>query len=567
MTSKYDQLDRQTLIGLLQRRDAERQLGLVWEREEIEVDQALNDDFVALSLDAGLSHGAAPWDNLIIEGDNYDALRALRMTHKGAIRCIYIDPPYNTGNKDFVYNDHFVDRTHRFRHSLWLEFMYQRLQLAKELLADDGVIFVSIDDNELFRLGMLMDRVFGAVNKIGVVIWKNVTDNNPSRVVTEHEYLLFYAKSKDNVASEWKSSDNLKKDAMLRIEAQLLESCPDQQSLQKSYSEWFRVNKDQLPPLDNYKFIDFGGIYAGSRSVHNPGKEGYRYDVIHPETKKPCTQPLMGYRFPQETMAELLEGGRILFGKDHTKLIELKIYLRDYKSKLSSVVDLDGRAGPNELKAMFNDEKVFNNPKPSELIERFLSFATEKNDLVLDFFGGSGTTAHAVTKLNAEDGGQRKFILVSSTEATEDAPDKNLCRDVCAQRVRRVLGGYTSTKGQKVAGLGGGFAYLRAKRIPKHRMALKLDHAEVWSALQLLHGLPLSPWPGDGFAGDGELAYLADFHAAHVQRLRDWLKVSAIAVPHVYSWSPQRLVGLLGDTAAELALLPLPQHLRERFGR
>ncbi|WP_164914495.1 site-specific DNA-methyltransferase, partial [Xanthomonas translucens] len=249
MTSKYDQLDRQTLIGLLQRRDAERQLGLVWEREEIEVDQALNDDFVALSLDAGLSHGAAPWDNLIIEGDNYDALRALRMTHKGAIRCIYIDPPYNTGNKDFVYNDHFVDRTHRFRHSLWLEFMYQRLQLAKELLADDGVIFVSIDDNELFRLGMLMDRVFGAVNKIGVVIWKNVTDNNPSRVVTEHEYLLFYAKSKDNVASEWKSSDNLKKDAMLRIEAQLLESCPDQQSLQKSYSEWFRVNKDQLPPL------------------------------------------------------------------------------------------------------------------------------------------------------------------------------------------------------------------------------------------------------------------------------------------------------------------------------
>ena len=189
--AKYDALDRDALIRLLERRDAERQLGLVWERDEIDADNALNDDYVALQLDASLSHGDAPWDNLIIEGDNFDALRALRMSHKGAIRCIYIDPPYNTGNRDFVYNDRFVDKTHRFRHSLWLEFMYRRLQLAKDLLADDGVIFVSIDDNELFRLGMLMDRVFGEENKLGVVVWKNVTDNNPSRVVTEHEYLLF----------------------------------------------------------------------------------------------------------------------------------------------------------------------------------------------------------------------------------------------------------------------------------------------------------------------------------------------------------------------------------------
>ena len=122
--SKYDHLEKDALIRLLQRRDADRQLGLVWERDEIEADRALNDDFVALELDAGLSHGDAPWDNLIIEGDNFDALRALRASHKGreqGIRCIYIDPPYNTGNRDFVYNDRFVDKTHRFRHSLWLE--------------------------------------------------------------------------------------------------------------------------------------------------------------------------------------------------------------------------------------------------------------------------------------------------------------------------------------------------------------------------------------------------------------------------------------------------------------
>lgn len=146
--SQYDHLDRDALIRLLQRRDAERQLGLVWERDEhsggaLEADNALNDDYVALDLDPALSHGDAPWQNMIIEGDNYDALRALRMSHKSAIRCIYIDPLYNTGNRDFVYNDRFIDKTHRFRHSLWLVFMYRRLTLAKELLADDGVIFVS----------------------------------------------------------------------------------------------------------------------------------------------------------------------------------------------------------------------------------------------------------------------------------------------------------------------------------------------------------------------------------------------------------------------------------------
>jgi adenine-specific DNA-methyltransferase len=198
--SKYDDLDRDALIRLLQRRDAQRQLGLVWERDEsaggeLETDAALNNDFVALDLDLDLSHGDAPWRNLIIEGDNFDALRALRMSHRGAIRCIYIDPPYNTGNRDFVYNDRFVDKTHRFRHSLWLEFIYRRLQLAKELLADDGVIFVSIDDNELFRLGMLMDRVFGDGGHVATCIWqKRYSRENREAIGDAHEYLVVYAR-------------------------------------------------------------------------------------------------------------------------------------------------------------------------------------------------------------------------------------------------------------------------------------------------------------------------------------------------------------------------------------
>ena len=383
--SKYEHLDKQTLIRLLQRRDAEQQLGLVWERdpELVERDAAVNEDFVALELDATLSHGDAPWRNLIIEGDNYDALRALRMTHAGKIRCIYIDPPYNTGNRDFVYNDRFVDKTHRFRHSLWLEFMYRRLMLARELLTDDGVIFVSIDDNEVFRLGMLMDRVFGEANKAGVLVWRNVTDNNPSRVVTEHEYVLAYCRSISQCPPTWKSADLAVKHLMLEKQKELIALDLGPNELQKIYTSWFRSIKDQLSPLDNYKYIDHGGIYAGSRSVHNPGKEGYRYDVNHPKTHKPCKQPLMGYRFPEETMKQLLKDDRILFGEDHSKLIELKTYLVDYKQKLASVFELDGRAGANELKDLFpKTGKVFNNPKPVELISELLSFVSRGEDRV-----------------------------------------------------------------------------------------------------------------------------------------------------------------------------------------
>lgn len=196
--SKYAHLDKDALIRLLERHDAQRQLGLVWEREELDPEAALDEDFVAMDLDEKLSHGEAPWHNLIIEGDNDDALRALRMSHAGRIRCIYIDPPYDTGNRDFVYNDRFVDETHRFRHSLWLEFMHKRLTLARELLADDGVIFVSIDDNELFRRGMLMDRVFGEDNFTANVIWQKVFSpkDTAQHFSDDHEYIVVHARNR-----------------------------------------------------------------------------------------------------------------------------------------------------------------------------------------------------------------------------------------------------------------------------------------------------------------------------------------------------------------------------------
>jgi adenine-specific DNA-methyltransferase len=213
--------------------------------------------------------------------------------------------------------------------------------------------------------------------------------------------------------------------------------------LQAEYSRWFRENKVFLGPLDRYKYIDKGGVYTGSQSVHNPGKEGYRYDVMHPRTGKPCKQPLLGYRFPKATMDEMLKNQEILFGDDEEKIIELKVYAKDYEEKLSSVYELDGRLGPYDLKELFPElKKAFTNPKPVALIEHFASFALGPDDTVLDFFSGSGTTAHAVMSLNAKDSGRRRFVLVQLDEAPDPKSDAlkagySTISQVCRERIRR----------------------------------------------------------------------------------------------------------------------------------
>ena len=377
------------------------------------------------------------WDstgNLLIKGDNIDALRLLRQSYFGKIKLIYIDPPYNTQSDAFIYRDNFTAKQGEVleqlgyardnidyikniygarTHSGWLSFMYPRLLLAKDLLRDDGVIFISIDDNEQAQLKLLCDEVFGQENWVGNIIWKNVTDNNPTNVAIEHENMLCYARDKAAQETAWKSAISDVKNKLLEIGLELTAKFSDQTELETAYAVWFKENKTYLSPLDRYKYIDKDGVYTGSQSVHNPGREGYRYDVLHPKTKKACKQPLMGYRFPKATMEELLAKDKILFGDDESKIIELKVYAHEYEDKLASVLSLDGRVGSYELREHFPElTKVFDNPKPLQLISQLLSFTTDKQSIALDFFAGSGTTAEAVMRLNAEDGGQRQFILV-----------------------------------------------------------------------------------------------------------------------------------------------------------
>lgn len=558
----YEALDRDTLIRLLQRRDAERQLGLVWERDDIEADAAVNSDYVALQLDAALSHGTAPWDNLVIEGDNFDALRSLRASHKGAIRCIYIDPPYNTGNRDFVYNDRFIDKTHRFRHSLWLEFMYRRLQLARDLLADDGVIFVSIDDNELFRLGMLMDRVFGAEGKLACFIWQTDGNfDNQAKIKISHEYVLAYSKNPDLFPMPVVVDPNVPKTSKLfrdEIRNTIVKNGPKNPISEIVLPAGFPASFDEgvidARADGNWPQID-------SQIVVRDGKLQSDVVVRSGWANKGLCQSFIDNQFQivldtkgQETRFEMTQTGAI----ENVKI-----------RKASHVVSvLRGMGNTQSDSAALAELGInFTYPKPVSLLQYLVSILDDPSAIFLDFFAGSGTTAHAVAKLNAEDGGSRSFILVSSTEATESDPDKNLCRDVCAQRVRLVLGGYTNARGQAVEGLGGGFAYLRARRVPKHRMAMKLDHAEIWSALQLLHGRPLSPWPGGGFAtddaGDDVFAYLVNNSPSSITRMQDWLVARGERAATIYSWAPERHRSV--DSPHDWR--PIPQHLRERFGR
>jgi len=418
----------------------------------------------------GLSGKASLNDNLIVEGDNLASLKALMPTYHGKVKCIYIDPPYNTGKEGWAYNDKVnsplmqdwlgkvVDRDDLTRHDKWCCMMLPRLKLLREMLREDGVIFVSIDDNEVHHLRALMDEVFGQHNHLGQIIWHGSTDNNPTNIAIEHEYIVCYAANKQTLEEVWKAASFGPKSTLQRIGAELLEAHREPEELQKAYTRWLKQHKAQVRPLDRYKFIDEGRVFTGSQSVHNPGREGYRYDVIHPVTGKPCKQPLMGYRFPESTMDRLLAEDRVIFGADESKIIELKAYVDDYEAKLGSVIGgIDSRRGANELREIFpRKPQAFKNPKPSTLIAELLSFATAPDSIVLDSFAGSGTTAHAVLALNKQDGGNRRFVLIEC----EDYADS-----ITAERVRRVAQGVPSAKNEALrSGLGGSFSYFKLGR-------------------------------------------------------------------------------------------------------
>ena len=390
--------------------------------------------------------------HLLIEGDNYHALAVLNFTHQESIDVIYIDPPYNTGNNDFIYTDNFgsdyVKKDDPFRHSKWLSFMEKRLKLAKNLLKETGVIFISIDDNEQAPLKMLCDEIFEERNFIGIISvvnnWKGRSDDK--HIATTHEYLLVYGKKEDEVTlngielSEEKRAEYKHKDKYgLYKEVGFRKTGKGWQRKARPnmfYPIYFdpKTNKISLNRMKNYIEI-YPRNSKGEDGRWRWGKETflkkYKKDIVIRKTKTG--------KYSVYTKMRLKDEG-----------IE-----RTLKPK-STWIDprYDSGKGTALMKDMFGEE-VFENPKPLDYIKDILKISTNPDSIILDFMAGSGTTGHAVLELNKEDGGNRQFILCTNNE-------NNICTDVCYPRLKKVIKGYKNAKGEKVEGLGENLKYFTA---------------------------------------------------------------------------------------------------------
>ena len=378
--------------------------------------------------------------NLYIEGDNLEVLKLLRQNYLGKVKMIYIDPPYNTGN-DFVYNDDFAQAAGEYVHNSgqedeegnrlvantesngrfhtdWLNMIYPRLKVAKDLLSDDGVIFISIDDNEMRNLKLLCDEIFGEQNFLSCFIWEKRTSRENRKVFSvNHDYILAFARH--------------------RISFEVYRgSLPYTEEIKKRYN-----NPDNDPR----------GVWQ-SVALTVQGGHGTKnqfYKIITPSGRVVDTPSGLCWRYTEKRLKELIDDGRIYFGADGNNVPRLKVFLSEMEQGITPhTLWKSDEVGTNdsakrELLALFDGKSTFDTPKPVSLLKRFLEIANKEVDyFVLDFFSGSSTTAHAVMQLNAEDGGNRKFIMVQLPEVTDENSEaykagyKNIC-EIGKERIRR----------------------------------------------------------------------------------------------------------------------------------
>ena len=424
--------------------------------------------------------------NLYIEGDNLEVLKLLQETYLGKIKMIYIDPPYNTGN-DFVYNDDFAQDSEEYLdnsgqydevgnrlfqntesngrfHTDWLNMIYPRLCLAKDLLSDDGVIFISIDDNEARNLKILCDEVFGELNFIGQIVWQTTQKNDPRFIAINHEYILCYVKNimVQNEKGKWRVSHPLIREMMDEYEA-ISKTNTKIEDIQVRWNSV--IKKEKYSALKHYKFVDKRGPYFAA-DISDPQRKGPKHDfVIHPITKQLCKAPSGWYSPREAEMRRRLENDEIHFGPTHEYVVCSKKYLVTAEDRLNSVYYEDGRRATKVLEDLIG-KGVFEHPKSEILIKRLLGFVTQKESVVLDFFSGSATTAHAVMQLNVEDGGSRKFIMVQLPELCDEKSEaykagyKNIC-EIGKERIRRAGKKIKEEKGQFAQNLDIGFRVLK----------------------------------------------------------------------------------------------------------
>lgn len=407
---EHQQQDENTInllsyINELEKEIKSKKYGLVYEEHKEEIDEILENNVPILKEEKDLFVDNGGQINFLIEGDNLACLQLLEKTHKGKVDLIYIDPPYNTGNKDFIYDDSFVDRNDAYRHSKWLSFMNKRLRIAKKLLSPSGVMFISIDDNEQAALKTLCDTIFGE-NRVEQYIWCLQDKTEGSFVKTagltvrkEHEYIIACFNSPNKHFKRYKGVREFSEGSF---------SNPDNDPR----GDWFSGN------------ISRNGITSttGSKyyTITNPAGESFTRN----------------WTLSKEEYEEALKDNRIFFAKNGAGVPRLKIYKNADIELIQSSLFNDVHTsitGKNEIKKLFNGETPFNFPKNTFLINRLMTIAEESKDYtILDFFAGSGTTGHAVMKMNADDGGNRKFILCTNNE-------NNICKEITYERIKRAI--------------------------------------------------------------------------------------------------------------------------------
>lgn len=482
---------------------ATKRYGLVWEEREEAVEERLREELPVLIEDkdlALLDGGKDAPNHILIEGDNLEALTTLSYTHEGKVDVIYIDPPYNTGNKDFVYNDSFVDSEDSYRHSKWLSFMSKRLRIAKRLLSDRGVIFISIDDNEQANLKLLCDEVFGERNFVAQAMWhKNYASANDSKTFSSVlDYLLVYRKT----------------DKFLR---NLLPRTEKQNHLYK------------------YDSNDGKGRWRPDNLSVRTYSANYDYPITNPNTGKEYNPPKgRSWMTNKERVEDWIKETRVYFGLDGKGAPQLKRYLSEVQQGVVPTTYWSyDECGHNdearkELKDIFG-HPPFDSPKPTRLLKQIIQIASDdKNITILDFFAGSGTTLHAVMQLNKEDGGKRQCILVTNNE-------NNICRDVTYERNKRVIEGYTTPKGVQVEGLReNNLRYYRTHLLPRERTNRNMRRLVAASTdLLCIKENIFDEFQVSGFKfqardarlfSDGERAMMVIYNEEVIPDIVDWLQ-------------------------------------------